>query len=286
MQRRRWRRHTEHHPLAHRSLPNLLSFLYPCSALVTLLQQLGALNRDLPPVPQPNPALTGQFHAACVAIEGCGELAGRLPLRHNDLFRLASTLALVFGAGPAFLQQFASNTAASTQRASLLIECGYQLAAASAALRQAADPYRQPESAAAFVRTAGRPDAVLPWLLAVSQALLAVPQELAGTGIQEMLKSFADPAKGKSAVPRCIGTLCRPRSLLPSLAFLPWLPALKDLNARALADFADMASSLLASFPDTYNTAMQQSPATQQAVLSVLLDRCLPLLAADNSLAE
>jgi len=127
---------------------------------------------------------------------------------------------------------------------------------------------------------------VLPWLLAVSQALLAVPQELAGTGIQEMLKSFADPAKGKSAVPRCIGTLCRPRSLLPSLAFLPWLPALKDLNARALADFADMASSLLASFPDTYNTAMQQSPATQQAVLSVLLDRCLPLLAADNSLAE
>ena len=41
--------------------------------------------------------------------------------------------------------------------------------------------------------------------------------------------------------------------------------------------------ALLGYLPDVYHDAMQQAPATQQAVLSVLLDRCLPLLASDCS---
>ena len=44
-----------------------------------------------------------------------------------------------------------------------------------------------------------------------------------------------------------------------------------------------MVYCLLSRLPDTYDDAVQRSPATQQAVLSVLLDRCLPLLAAHSS---
>ena len=53
--------------------------------------------------------------------------------------------------------------------------------------------------------------------------------------------------------------------------------------ATALQDYVVVAGLLLSSLPQAYSDAMQQAPATQQAVLSVLLDRCLSLLAADCS---
>ena len=55
------------------------------------------------------------------------------------------------------------------------------------------------------------------------------------------------------------------------------------MYGSCLSCYADVVRALLGFLPDAYATAMQQAPATQQAVLSVLLDRCLPLLAADCS---
>ncbi|KAI7844407.1 hypothetical protein COHA_002001 [Chlorella ohadii] len=218
------------------------------SALATLLQHFGALGRALLSAPELDATLETQFHAACVAIEGCAHLAGRLLLQHNDLFRLASTLTLVFVAGPALLQQCASSIATPAQCASVLIKCNHQLAAAASVLKTATNLHRQPEAGVAFFRTAGRPDAVLPWLAAVSQALLALPERLEDND-QQLLGG-----SGYSA---------------------------QDWHARALADYACVAQEL-ASVSDAYNTAMQQSPATQQAMLSVLLDCCLPVLAAGS----
>lgn len=118
-------------------------------------------------------ASAAQFDAACMAIHGCAWLAGHL--QHNATFRLASSLAMVFGTGPAVLHVRIAQVSASGEAA--LFECNRQLNTVLKTLQCAAHPKQQPEAAAAFVRTAGRPQAVLAWLLAISQALLAVPPE-------------------------------------------------------------------------------------------------------------
>ncbi|KAI7844408.1 hypothetical protein COHA_002002 [Chlorella ohadii] len=222
------------------------------SALAALLQRLGALNRALPTALELNGAAETQFNAACLAIEVCAQLASRLPLQHNDMFRLSSAVAVVFGTGPALLQRRTSAAAgAPTYLEQLFLACARQLAAASAALRQAVNMRLQPEATAAFVRTVGRAEAVLPWLAAVSQALLAVPSELQGARLQQLLGGSGDAAQG-------------------------W-------HARVHTEYAELARSFLAGLTQTYSAALQQLPATQQAVLSVLLDRCLPVLAAGSS---
>ncbi|PRW60748.1 starch binding domain-containing [Chlorella sorokiniana] len=53
--------------------------------------------------------------------------------------------------------------------------------------------------------------------------------------------------------------------------------------ATTLQSFIAVAISLLGWLSNSYTSAMQQAPGTQHAVLSVLLDRCLPLLSADCS---
>ena len=56
-----------------------------------------------------------------------------------------------------------------------------------------------------------------------------------------------------------------------------------DLQCNALGSYAAVVRALLCFLPEAYTSAVQQAPAVPQAVLSVLLDRCLPLLAADCS---
>lgn len=51
----------------------------------------------------------------------------------------------------------------------------------------------------------------------------------------------------------------------------------------ALQNCSAVARILLETLSEGYSDAVQRSPATQRAVLSVLLDNCLPLLAADCS---
>lgn len=129
-----------------------------------------------------NTTLALQFGAACFAIYGCAQLSRRLQLQQGDAFRLASSLEIVFGAGIGILQERVTAAATHpTGLAALLQELNRQLGAANAALGCAANPQRQPAAAAAFFRTAGRPQAVLPWMLAVSQALLVLPATFRGT---------------------------------------------------------------------------------------------------------
>ena len=164
-----------------------------CSSLAALLQQFGTLSRELLGAAASNPAAVGiQFDAACVTIQGCALLSNWLPLGHSDAFRLASSLELVFGAGMHFLQQ---DLTQPTNMAGLLVECKHQLAAVGTTLQRAAHPEVQSEAVAAFARTAGRPQAVLPWLLTVSQALLAVPADC-GRSCDECLRSHGIAATG------------------------------------------------------------------------------------------
>lgn len=111
-----------------------------------------------------------------MAIHGCALLSGRLPLGHNDAFRLASTLAFLIGTGLHFLRLTAASGFDAEARQTVTLHIlSRQLVAASSVVQRAVDPQRQPQAAAAFVRTAGRPEAVVPWLLDLGQALLALP---------------------------------------------------------------------------------------------------------------
>lgn len=140
--------------------------------MAALLQQVGALDCLLGAA-ELDVCLAAQFDAACLAIKGCSEISERLQLECSDVFRLGSSLSLVFRAGLRFLHQPAWLDDTRTQLLTLQhVNC--QLTAANAVLHRLADPNWQPEAAAAFVRTAGRPQAVLPWLLALSQVLLDV----------------------------------------------------------------------------------------------------------------
>ena len=152
--------------------------LIPCRALIALAQQLASLN-GLLCTAELNSALAGQLRVACLAIASCALLSDRLPLQHTDAFRLGSSLATVFGAGLRLLRsRVAIAGASSAQLAAMLHEADRQLGAVSCMADRIANPQQQPEAAAAFVKTVGRTQAVLPWLSAVSQALLAVPPDM------------------------------------------------------------------------------------------------------------
>ena len=154
----------------------------PCSAMAALLQQMVSLDRKMASAAGNATCMTAQFSAACVAIRGCAQLSDRLPLGPNDLFRLGSSLALIFGTGPTVLRHVSGSPEPHVALAQLLT-CSQQLVAAGEVLQRAAQP-QQTEAAAAFCKTAGRPQTVLPWLLEVSQMLLAVPERLRSAGSQ------------------------------------------------------------------------------------------------------
>lgn len=147
-----------------------------CSSLLALVQQFGTLNRKLLGAASSNPAtLATQLNAACNAIQGCALLSNKLRLGRSDSFRLASSLELVFGAGLHLLnRRRVQNLSVPLNMVGLLVECNHQLAAVGRVLQHTR---RQPDAAAAFMRTAGRPQSVLPWLLAVNDALLALPPD-------------------------------------------------------------------------------------------------------------
>lgn len=153
-------------------------FVASCSELAELLQRFAGLHQALHGASKLSGARAMQVIAACLAIGGCAELSARLPLQRGMMFRLTSALALVFGVGPAVMRHCASPASgASVELQHFLVECNDQLSAVIGVLMRAA---REPEAMEAFVRTAGRPQAVLPWLLAISQALLAVPTDVRG----------------------------------------------------------------------------------------------------------
>lgn len=174
----------------------------PCSHSAALLQRLSVFNRQLLIAPDVGSGVASvSFAAACLAIHGCAELSDHLPFQRSDAFRLASTLEVVFGAGLRLLRHHASTPAGSdTELADRVMDWERQLRVASQVLRRT-DPRDQPDAAAAFARTTGRPQAVLPWLLAVSQALLSLPPDLEGR-IRQYLDSALPGEKASQFVTR------------------------------------------------------------------------------------
>lgn len=105
-------------------------------------------------------------------MEDTGLLCQRLALQRGDAFKISGALALVFSTGLALLQAALGMKDPVLRQARLLQQLATQLPLVSCVLLVAVHPQHQAAAAAAFARTVGRPQAVLPWLLAVSQGLM------------------------------------------------------------------------------------------------------------------
>lgn len=243
-----------------------------------MLHQLGTLS-GLLGAAEGHSRLSVQFGAACEAIQGCAQLSDWLQLTHDGAFRLASALALVFGTGPPFLHQSAPTAEACM---AALQRLDVQLETVGMVLTHAAHPQHQPQAAAAFVRTAGRPQAVLPWLRAASQTLLAAPVELWSELSEPNARGgwMSHAPSGRFLVH---GMGLPVGSLVLLNAYCHWLCRPAGWQASCLEDYAAVAYYFCGIHCEAYRSALKQAPALQHAVLSVLLDRCLQLLAADCS---
>ena len=169
-----------------------------------------------------DPSLSLQFSAACVAIQGCALLSGSLPPEHSGASSLGSALALVFGAGALVLHQPAPTANASEQLMEVGRRLTRQLAAASMVLIRVVNPRQQLEVAAAFFTTAGRPQAVQPWLSAVSQALLRVLADpTSARGGAQITKPGMECTQLHEMAHQCRTLMVHADSLPPLAAFAP-----------------------------------------------------------------
>ena len=99
--------------------------------------------------------------------------------------RFCSALGLIIRSGPGmlavepgrFLTTFSRgfNPGLGPRQAHIVVQALYQLGVVCHVLPVTANTAGQREVVAAFARTAGRPQLVLPWLLSISQALLDLP---------------------------------------------------------------------------------------------------------------
>lgn len=168
---------------AHLTQQNVLSLtVRGCSELTTLAQQLAsiapALAAAVAVCAPGGPPL--QLSAATVAATACGLIAFTLPLRGADALRIASAARVVLVAGRAALEtgtvRFRHNDAFSAQ---LQASAGLQLAAMDS-LMDLMSSAEHPTAAAAFARSTAAPEAFMPWLTAVNDALLLSPTSWQG----------------------------------------------------------------------------------------------------------
>ena len=117
-----------------------------------------------------------QADAACRALDASARLALRVGLAGSDAFRVAAGARIVFGAGCKTLRGCMALCRQQAGRA-----CGDVRIAATAHIQMWA-AFRcilrlgaQPAALAAFAASAALPGAAVPWLAAVSEALLLQP---------------------------------------------------------------------------------------------------------------
>lgn len=120
------------------------------------------------------------------------------------------------------------------------------------------------------------------------QLLVGCQPGLLGFGLVDKLLLSADQAEWPVAVvaKAACSAFVSPWYCSQSL---PCASLSADVFAHALGSFATVTYCLLILSPEVYGPALQRASATEQAVLSVLLDRCLPVVAADctaETLAE
>lgn len=137
-----------------------------------------------PPAAEPHSA---QLLSACNMMGKCCLLVAKLmrPLSRQEAARFCSALGLVMRSGPGmltvepgrFLATFSRgfNPGLGPRQAHIVAQALYQLGVVCDVLPLAASTAGQREVVAAFARTSGRPQLVLPWLLSISQALLDLP---------------------------------------------------------------------------------------------------------------
>lgn len=116
-------------------------------------------------VPRPtSPAAVLQIKAGCRALGSCSMLARALTEPSAaTAFKLASACSLAFGPGTAILIQ--------SDVGAMLESCMDQINAVGMVVSSSSPLARQPQAAAAYAASTGRPAALLPWLRAVSHAL-------------------------------------------------------------------------------------------------------------------
>ncbi|PSC77008.1 Ubiquitin carboxyl-terminal hydrolase 3 [Micractinium conductrix] len=106
------------------------------------------------------------MQAACIAITACARVAERLHTSRREHYVIASAATLLFDAGGHLLaaaQRFLQGGAVAADQATT------QLRAAGFLLCHVLRP--QPEAAAAFAASTGKPEALLPWLQTVTHVL-------------------------------------------------------------------------------------------------------------------
>lgn len=95
-------------------------------------------------------------------------------------FKIGAACSLVFGPGAALLEALVASrplaAVGGAETSHFKAElCTFQLTAVAGAVVNTLHPQHQPRAAAAFARSTGAPDAMLPWLLAVCRVLTAAP---------------------------------------------------------------------------------------------------------------
>ena len=129
-----------------------------------------------------------QVAAACISAAGCGSVSTELGLQGGAALRVAAAARVVLVAGRAALETStergrqratAAPTAAQVQGLTSL-----QLTAMTSLL-DLMDLMEQPNARAAFANSTAAPQAFLPWLSAVGDALLLCPAPLPGVAGQK-----------------------------------------------------------------------------------------------------
>ena len=162
-------------------LPACLSVCLLHRKLVALAEQLAALDEELAPAGDAGLACADlvsyyRISAACGALAACACIGRSVGLPRSDTFRLAAATRVVFGAGAAVLRGYLqpSTMSPGTQTAAFQL-ASRQVMAVHTLMTRHLQPHVQPDLAAVFARTAGQPAAILPWIAAISEAILASP---------------------------------------------------------------------------------------------------------------
>jgi hypothetical protein len=164
-----------------------------CSELATLAQRLASIAPALAAAAAvaadacASPAWL-QVSAACISAAGCGSVSTKLRLQGSAALLIAAAAQVVLVAGRTALvtstervrQQAPAAPAAAQVQATALL----QLTAMTSFLTLM-DLVEQPNVKAAFANSTAAPQAFLPWLSAVGDALLLCPAPLPGVAEQK-----------------------------------------------------------------------------------------------------
>ena len=191
-----------------------------CSELAMLAQRLASIAPALAAAvaadPCDSPAWS-QVAAACISAAGCGSVSTELGLQGGAALRVAAAARVVLVAGRAALETStergrqratAAPTAAQVQGITSL-----QLTAMTSLLHLM-DLIEQPNARAAFANSTAAPQAFLPWLSAVGDALLLCPAPLPGVAGQKCWPACA-PKKQHQAVMHSVNNQRPPACLAP-----------------------------------------------------------------------